>query len=424
MASFIDKAKIVVKAGKGGNGSMAFHREKYVASGGPDGGDGGHGGSVIFIGDNSLSTLMDFKYKKKYNAENGEDGKDKKRHGKNGADLYIKVPVGTIIKYNGKIVADINSTDASFVAAKGGTGGWGNTHFATATRQAPKFAKVGLYGDERELDLELKLLADVGFIGFPNVGKSTLLSVISAAKPKIANYHFTTLIPNLGVVSAADGSSFVAADIPGLIEGASQGAGLGHEFLRHIERTRLLLHVVDVSGIEGRNPTEDFNTINEELFSYNQDLAKRPQIIAANKVDIMTDPEPYEEFKALAKEKDIKLFEISAATGEGVRELVSYVSTCLKDIPVPVVEIENMEEALYTFDSMEDFKVIKEDGVYVVEGPYVTKLVSSINFDDYESLSYFQTNLRKKGIIKALEKEGIQEGDMVRMEDLEFEFIY
>ena len=423
MASFIDKAKITVKAGKGGNGSMAFHREKYVAAGGPDGGDGGHGGSVIFKGDNSLSTLMDFKYKKKYNAENGEDGKDKKRHGKTGSDLYIKVPVGTIIKFNGKIVADIKTEDTTFVAAKGGTGGWGNAHFATATRQAPKFAKVGLYGDERELELELRLLADVGFVGFPNVGKSTLLSVISAAKPKIANYHFTTLIPNLGVVDAGEGNSFVAADIPGLIEGASEGLGLGHEFLRHVERTRLLLHVVDVSGIEGRHPVEDFNTINEELKNYNIDLINRPQIIAANKTDIMTDSAPYEELKALAAEKDIKIFEISAATGTGVRELVAYIASCLKEIPIPEVEVEPITEALYTFDE-EEFTVKKDNEVFVVEGPYVTKLVSSINFDDYESLSYFQTNLRKKGIIKSLENAGVKEGDMVRMEDLEFEFIY
>ena len=423
MASFIDKAKITVKAGKGGNGSMAFHREKYVAAGGPDGGDGGHGGSVIFKGDNSLSTLMDFKYKKKYNAENGEDGKDKKRHGKNGSNLYIKVPVGTIIKYNGKIVADIKTEDTEFVAAKGGTGGWGNSHFATATRQAPKFAKVGLYGDERELELELRLLADVGFVGFPNVGKSTLLSVISAAKPKIANYHFTTLIPNLGVVDAGEGNSFVAADIPGLIEGASEGLGLGHEFLRHVERTRLLLHVVDVSGIEGRNPVDDFNTINEELKNYNMDLLDRPQIIAANKTDIMTDTAPYEELKKLAEEKDIKIFEISAATGTGVRELVAYIASLLKEIPIPEVEIEPMTEALYTFDE-EEFTVKKDNETFVVEGPYITKLVSSINFEDYESLSYFQTNLRKKGIIKALENAGVKEGDMVRMEDLEFEFIY
>ncbi len=423
MASFIDKAKITVKAGKGGNGSMAFHREKYVAAGGPDGGDGGHGGSVIFKGDNSLSTLMDFKYKKKYNAENGEDGKDKKRHGKNGSNLYIKVPVGTIIKYNGKIVADIKNEDTEFIAAKGGTGGWGNSHFATATRQAPKFAKVGLYGDERELELELRLLADVGFVGFPNVGKSTLLSVISAAKPKIANYHFTTLIPNLGVVDAGEGNSFVAADIPGLIEGASEGLGLGHEFLRHVERTRLLLHVVDVSGIEGRNPVDDFNTINEELKNYNIDLLDRPQIIAANKTDIMTDTAPYEELKKLAREKDIKIFEISAATGTGVRELVAYIASLLKEIPIPEVEIEPMTEALYTFDE-EEFTVKKDNEIFVVEGPYITKLVSSINFEDYESLSYFQTNLRKKGIIKALENAGVKEGDMVRMEDLEFEFIY
>ena len=421
---FVDRAKITVKAGKGGDGSMSFHREKYVASGGPDGGDGGHGGNVVFVADNHLSTLLDFKYKKKYNAENGGDGTAGKCRGKNGKDLIIRVPVGTVIKYNGKPVADIKTKDDTFVAAKGGIGGWGNVHFATATRQAPKFAKVGTYGDERELELELKLLADVGLLGFPNVGKSTLLSTISAAKPKIANYHFTTLIPNLGVVSAGEGESFVVADIPGLIEGASEGAGLGHDFLRHVERTRLLIHVVDVSGIEGRNPIEDFDLINKELEAYNPELSERPQIVAANKTDIITDPDLYKAFLAEMEAREIKVFEISAATKTGVRELMAYTASLLKEIPIPEIEIENIDHVDYTYQAEEEFSVRRENEIFVVEGPYVTKLINSINFEDYESLGYFQTMLRKKGIISALEKAGIQENQIVRMEDIEFEFVF
>lgn len=420
---FTDKAKIFIKAGKGGNGSMSFHREKYVASGGPDGGDGGNGGNVIFTVDSHLSTLLDFKYKKKYVAQNGMDGAAKRCKGKSGEDLYVKVPVGTIIKRDGRIIADLNTKESVFVAAKGGSGGWGNCHFATATRQAPKFAKLGLEGEEKELELELKLLADVGLIGFPNVGKSTLLSVISDAKPKIANYHFTTLVPNLGVVNAGE-HSFVAADIPGLIEGASQGVGLGHEFLRHIERTRLLIHVVDVSGIEGRNPIEDFETINNELKNYTTDLSDRPQIVAANKTDIITDEDAYNSFKEYLKEREITLFEISAATGEGVRELISYTASVLVTIPMIETVIEEEQHITYTYENSDEFTVRNDNGVYVVEGPYVPKLIGSINFEDYESLSYFQDMLRKKGIIKELEKKGIKEGDLVRMLDIEFEFIY
>lgn len=421
---FIDRAKIMVKAGKGGDGSMSFHREKYIAAGGPDGGDGGHGGDVIFVADNQLSTLLDFKYKKKYQAENGGDGTAGRCHGKNGADLLIKAPVGTIIKYNGRIVCDLKQKGDTFVAAKGGTGGWGNVHFATATRQAPKFAKVGTMGDERELELELKLLADVGLIGFPNVGKSTLLSTVSAAKPKIANYHFTTLIPNLGVVRTEDGESFVAADIPGLIEGASEGAGLGHDFLRHVERTRLLIHVVDVSGIEGRNPIEDFDLINRELAAYNPELMERPQIVAANKTDILTDPEMYQAFLKEMENRGLKVFEISAATRTGVRELMAYAASMLKEIPIPETEVEDINHVEYTFTRSDDFKVRRENEIFVVEGPYVMKLLNSINFEDYESMSYFQTMLRKKGIIAELEKAGIQEKDVVRMGDLEFEFVF
>lgn len=421
---FVDRAKIMIKAGKGGDGSMSFHREKYIASGGPDGGDGGHGGDVIFLADNHLSTLLDFKYKKKYHAENGGDGGAGRCRGKNGSDLTIKVPVGTIIKYNGKIVADMKAKGDTFVAAKGGTGGWGNVHFATATRQAPKFAKVGTFGDEREMELELKLLADVGLLGFPNVGKSTLLSTVSAAKPKIANYHFTTLVPNLGVVDAGDGESFVVADIPGLIEGASEGAGLGHDFLRHVERTRLLIHVVDVSGIEGRNPIEDFDLINHELEAYNAELSERPQIVAANKTDIITDPEMYQAFLDEMEKREIKVFEISAATKTGVRELMAYTASMLKEIPIPEIEVEDINHVDYTYTPEEEFSVRRENETFVVEGPYVTKLINSINFDDYESMGYFQTMLRKKGIIDALEKAGIKENQIVRMEDLEFEFVF
>ena len=416
---FTDKAKIYVKAGNGGHGSMSFHREKYVAAGGPDGGDGGKGGSVIFVTDNNLSTLLDFKYKKKYAAANGADGGAARCNGKSGENLYIKVPVGTVIKENGKIIADLNSKESEFIAAKGGNGGWGNCHFATATRQAPKFAKLGLAGEEKELELELKLLADVGLVGFPNVGKSTLLSVVSDAKPKIANYHFTTLVPNLGVVKAGEGESFVVADIPGLIEGASEGLGLGHEFLRHVERTRLLIHVVDVSGIEGRNPIEDFDTINNELKSYNADLENRMQIVAANKTDILTDQKMYDDFKAEIENRGFKVFEISAATKSGVRELIMYAGSMLKDIPVPEIETK-----VYTFEKETPFTVVNDNGVYVVEGDYIKKLLGSCNLEDYESLSYFQNSLRKNGVIKALEAKGIKEGDLVRMYDLEFEFIY
>ncbi len=421
---FTDKAKIYVKAGNGGHGSMSFHREKYVAAGGPDGGDGGKGGSVIFVTDNNLSTLLDFKYKKKYAAANGADGGAARCNGKSGENLYIKVPVGTVIKENGKIIADLNSKESEFIAAKGGNGGWGNCHFATATRQAPKFAKLGLAGEEKELELELKLLADVGLVGFPNVGKSTLLSVVSDAKPKIANYHFTTLVPNLGVVKAGEGESFVVADIPGLIEGASEGLGLGHEFLRHVERTRLLIHVVDVSGIEGRNPIEDFDTINNELKSYNADLENRMQIVAANKTDILTDQKMYDDFKAEIENRGFKVFEISAATKSGVRELIMYAGSMLKDIPVPEIEIEQPETKVYTFEKETPFTVVNDNGVYVVEGDYIKKLLGSCNLEDYESLSYFQNSLRKNGVIKALEAKGIKEGDLVRMYDLEFEFIY
>ena len=332
---FVDKAKIIIKAGNGGNGAIAFHREKYVAAGGPDGGDGGKGGSVIFHVDTGLSTLMDFRYKRKYAAKPGENGMGNRCNGKKGDDVIIDVPLGTLVRdfKSGKILADLSDASKDVVLIKGGNGGWGNAHFATATRQTPNFAKNGQQGIEREVTLELKLLADVGLVGFPNVGKSTLLSVTTKAAPKIANYHFTTLEPNLGVVELAEHMSFVLADIPGIIEGASEGVGLGHEFLKHIERTRLLIHVVDVSSVEGRNPIEDFDIINSELTKYNMELEKRPQIVAANKTDIIQDEEAYKNFKEEILKRGYKLFEISAATKKGVSELMKYVFTELQKLP-------------------------------------------------------------------------------------------
>ncbi len=420
---FADIAEISIKAGNGGNGLVSFRREKYVPNGGPDGGDGGKGGDVIFTAEPGLTTLADFRYKKNFRAQNGGDGKARNSYGSKGEDLRIPVPVGTIIKDKdtGRIIKDMSVPGEDFIAARGGNGGWGNTHFATPTRQAPKFAKNGIPGQERELTLELKLIADVGLAGFPNVGKSTLLSVVSDARPKIANYHFTTLEPNLGVVDAGEGHSFVLADIPGLIEGAHEGIGLGHEFLRHIERTRLIIHVVDVSGIEGRDPVEDFEKINSELALYSENLAARPQIVAANKTDIITDPALLERFRAFIKEKELPYFEISAASGKGVRELISYAASMLDGLePVAIYEPEVFDEAE---DSGEDFTVGVQDGVYVVEGPYVEKLLRGVNFDDDESMQYFQRALRRKGIIDALRERGCGEGDPVRMYDLEFDFV-
>ena len=420
----VDIAKITIEAGSGGNGAVSFHREKYVAAGGPDGGDGGNGGNVVFVADKTLATLMDFRYKKKYKAENGTQGAAARCNGKNGADIIIKVPCGTIIRNinTDRIIADLTSDGDSFVAAKGGRGGWGNAHFATPTRQVPKFAKPGLKGEFKEIQLELKLIADVGLIGFPNVGKSTLLSVISAAKPKIANYHFTTLEPNLGVVSISPENSFIVADIPGLIEGASDGIGLGHDFLRHVERTRMLIHVVDVSGIEGRNPIEDFDKINSELEKYSEILSGKLQIVAANKTDLGMYPELLDEFKEEMQRRGITVFEISAATNKGVRELINYTYTKLSEIPKEEF-CEVVEDVPQTY-SDELFNVHIEDGVYCVEGGYISYLIDSTNFDDYESVNHFQDALRRKGVIEALEKEGIKEGDIVRLYEIEFEFVY
>ena len=425
---FVDKAKIFIKAGSGGNGAIAFHREKYVATGGPDGGDGGKGGNVIFHVDPGLSTLMDFRYKRKYAAKPGGDGAGNRCNGKKGEDIVINVPPGTIVRdsESGRVLADLSDAEHDVVLIKGGNGGWGNSHFATATRQTPNFAKNGQPGIEREVILELKLLADVGLVGFPNVGKSTLLSVTTKAAPKIANYHFTTLEPNLGVVELAEHMSFVLADIPGIIEGASEGVGLGHEFLRHIERTRLLIHVVDVSSIEGRNPIEDFDIINEELSRYNMELEKRPQIVAANKTDIIQDEEAYENFKTEIKRRGYTLFEISAATRAGVDELMKHVYSELQKLPpIQVYEPEmDLEEETRTDTTERGFDISMDGNVYVVSGSWIESVGGSVNFSDEESLQYFQRALKNHGVIDALEEAGIHEGDTVRIGDLEFDFVW
>ena len=422
---FADTAKITVKSGNGGNGLVSFHREKYVAAGGPDGGDGGHGGDVILTVDPQMTTLYDFRHKKTYKAANGEDGKAKKCFGKNGESLYIKVPAGTLVKdaETGRIIADLKKQGDEFIVARGGRGGFGNTHFATPTRQVPKFAKPGQKTQERELILELKLLADVGLVGFPNVGKSTLLSVVSSANPKIANYHFTTLEPNLGVVNAGDIQSFVLADIPGIIEGANAGIGLGHEFLRHIERTRLLLHVVDVSGTEGRNPIEDFDIICSEMEKFNPELPKKPQIVVGNKIDVAQDESVIKDFEAEIKKRGYEVYFVSAAAHNGTNELMKIVAGRLKDIPVPEFDVE--EDTFSSIKELGDnFTVEKRGNEYFVEGELVLKIISSTNFEDYESLQFFQNSLRSNGIIKALEDAGIDEGDTVRMYDIEFDFVY
>ena len=424
---FVDVAKIRIKAGKGGDGCIGFHREKYIAAGGPDGGDGGKGGDVVFVVDNHMATLLDFRYKKKYVAANGEPGGTKRCFGKDGADIIIKVPRGTLIKdgETGALIHDM-SDDKPFVAARGGRGGWGNAHFATPTRQAPRFAKPGQEGDERFIILELKLIADVGLIGFPNVGKSTLLSMISAACPKIANYHFTTLAPNLGVVFVAEGSSFVCADIPGIIEGAAEGAGLGHDFLRHIERCRLLVHVVDAAGSEGRDPVEDLITINSELQQYSETLSKRPQIIVANKCDIL-DPESdnLQRLQAKADELGYQLFQMSAAANQGVRELVYHVWHELEKLPpVEVFEAEMiLDEPV--LNPERDIQITRgDDAVFYVSGAWVEKIVGSVNFAEYESRMYFERTLRKAGVFDMLEARGIKEKDTVDVLGIQFEYVY
>lgn len=422
---FIDTTKIFVKSGDGGNGSISFRREKYVPLGGPDGGDGGRGGDVILIADPNMTTLLDFTYKKKYLAERGTNGSGSKCYGKDGETLYIKVPMGTIIRdvETNKIMADLSHSNDKYVVARGGKGGKGNAKFTTPTRQAPNFAEPGMPGEERWIELELKLLADVGLLGFPNVGKSTLLSVVSKAKPKIANYHFTTLKPNLGVVSAPGIQSFVMADIPGIIEGAAEGVGLGLDFLRHIERTRLLIHVVDISGIEDRDPIEDFIKINEELRKYSIKLWDRPQIVAANKSDMLQDESVFENFKAKLNEMGYKsIFKISAATYEGVEALMKEAARVLSTIPVMDLEI-NDEELYIPEEKKFTYEIRIEDGVYVVEGSFVDRLLQSVNVNDADSLKYFHKVLRNKGILDELIGMGIHDGDIVRLNDFEFEFL-
>ncbi len=423
---FVDKAKIYIRAGRGGNGAVSFHREKYVAAGGPDGGDGGRGGSVVFEVDPNLSTLVDFRFKKKYVAEDGQPGGAKRCSGKGGRVLVIKVPKGTLVRdfETGRLLADLSGTEP-VVLAVGGRGGAGNQHFATATRQIPRFAKPGKPGEEFTLSLELKLLADVGLVGFPNVGKSTLISVVSAAKPQIANYHFTTLTPVLGVVKIDEGKSFVMADIPGLIEGASDGVGLGHDFLRHVERCRLIVHVVDVSGSEGRDPKEDFAIINRELANFSEELAERPQIVAANKCDLAS-AEQIAEFRAFVEGRGYALFEISAATTQGARELVDRVAAELDTLP-PIREFEAQPiteaERQANETRPQEFEITQEDGAYFVEADFLEDILMTANMEDYESLQYFQRVLRSSGVIAQLEKMGIQEGDTVCIGGFEFDFV-
>lgn len=421
---FVDVAKIKIKAGNGGDGAVTFHREKYVASGGPDGGDGGKGGDIVFVVDDNLSTLADFRYKRKYCAESGVRGSGGRKTGKKGKDLEIRVPRGTLIRENesGAIMADMSKTDR-FIAAKGGKGGWGNTHFASATRQTPHFAKGGMPGEEWEVRLELKLLADVGLLGYPNVGKSTFISVVSEAKPIIANYHFTTITPVLGVVDMGEENSFVVADIPGLIEGAGDGVGLGHEFLRHVERCRMLVHIIDAAGSEGRDPVEDFNTINKELEKFNPDLAEREQIVVANKVDLASD-EQIEKLREYFTKKGYQFFTMSAVIAEGTRDVINAVWNKLQTLP-PIREYEKEEipEEVLLSKQTGGFSITVCDDVYIVDAPWLIRILSQVDLDDYESLQYFQRVLKSSGIIDALLEKGICEGDTVSIYDLEFEFV-
>lgn len=421
---FIDSAKIDIKAGDGGTGKVAFHREKFVASGGPDGGDGGHGGSIVFQVDDNLSTLADFRYKRKFIAKNGEDGMQKRCYGRKADDLIIKVPRGTLIREaaTGRLIADLSS-DEPQVIAKGGRGGWGNIHFATPTRQTPRFAKPGIPGEALELKLELKLLADVGLVGYPNVGKSTLISVVSEAKPTIANYHFTTVTPVLGVVRMGEGKSFVMADIPGLIEGAGEGFGLGHQFLRHVERCRMLVHIVDVSGSEGRDPKQDFNIINEELKKFNPDLAERPMLVAGNKCDLASE-EQIAEFKAFVEEQGYEFFPIMAAIRYQIDPLMNRTLEMLSKLP-PVKQYEPEVMPLTPIEEIghNAVEITSNEGTFVVEGKWLIQVINAVNFDDYESLQYFQRVLINSGVINALREAGIQEGDTVSIYNIEFDFV-
>ena len=421
---FVDKVRITVCGGRGGDGAVAFHREKYVAAGGPDGGDGGHGGSVILRVNDNMTTLLDFRYKRKYSAQAGVNGMGRKMAGKRGEPLIIDVPRGTVVRdaETGQIIVDM-STGEDFIIAKGGRGGWGNAHYATPTRQVPRFAKSGLKGQERDVILELKLLADVGLVGFPNVGKSTLLSVTSNARPKIANYHFTTLFPNLGVIYVDEGVSFVMADIPGIIEGAAEGAGLGHDFLRHIDRCRLLVHVVDVSGSEGRDPVEDFDAICAELENYSVDLSNRPMIVAANKTDIM-DPESdnLERLRARVEEAGCELYEISAGTNQGTRNLMRVVAEKLKTLPPVTIYEPEYVEVIEEAGDPDALEIEHYGNTWLITGTWLERLIMNINFDDYESRNYFDQQLRKCGLFQRLEEMGIQDGDTVDIYDFQFDY--
>lgn len=421
---FIDSARISIAAGRGGDGAVAFHREKYVASGGPDGGDGGRGGNVIFQIDENLSTLSDFRYKRKFSAEPGENGRGKRCNGKNGSDLIIRVPCGTLLKdaVTGRLIADLSSDEPQIIA-RGGRGGWGNARFATATRQTPRFSKPGGPGEKLDLRMELKLLADVGVVGYPNVGKSTLVSVVSEAKPQVADYHFTTITPVLGVVRLNEERSFVMADIPGLIEGASEGAGLGHEFLRHVERCRLLVHIVDVSGSEGRDPKEDFVVINSELKKFNPELAERPMLVAGNKCDLASD-EKVADFKAFVEEQGYEFFPIMAAIRYQVEPLLSRIGALLAQLPpVKRYEPEAAPETSSQADTLNEVTVTRDGGVYTVEGDWLQQTMRTVNFADEDSLRYFENVLEKTGVIDALRKAGIQEGNTVSIYGFEFEYM-
>lgn len=421
---FVDRVKIHVKGGNGGNGMVSFFRAKYITHGGPDGGDGGRGGDVIFVGDESMGTLMDFRYKRMFKAGNGQDGGKRNCFGKDGESVVIKVPVGTVIREaeSGKIMADITKHGEEKILIHGGKGGKGNQHFATPTRQAPRYAEPGRVAKEYDVILELKLIADVGLIGFPNVGKSTLLSMVTNANPKIANYHFTTLAPNLGVVEGRYGDSFVLADIPGLVEGASEGVGLGHAFLRHVERTKVFIHVVDAAGVEGDDPVENVRKINQELEAYNPELMKRPQVIAANKTDIPGSEENVERLKEAYEKEGFEVFPISAATNKGLDELLTKVAEILKNYPEDIVFEEEYEEYDEVAVDQEPFTIEVEDCVYVVRGVGVEKMIGYTNIDTEKGFAFFQRYLKEKGIIEALEEKGIQEGDTVRIYDMEFEF--
>ena len=420
---FVDYAKIVIKSGDGGDGAATFRREKYVAAGGPDGGDGGKGGDVYFVVDPNENTLINFRFTKKFKAENGQNGSGNHCYGKKGEDCIVKVPRGTVLKdaETEKVIADLSEVGQKELILKGGRGGKGNSHFATSTRQAPNFAIDGEKGKEKEIILELKLLADVGLVGFPNVGKSTILSRVTAATPRIADYHFTTIDPNLGVVKTQYGDSFVLADIPGIIEGASEGVGLGIQFLRHVERTRLLLHVLDVAGTEGRDPVEDFNKINEELKKYSEKLANRKQIIVANKSDSMQDDTNYKALEKLAKQNNMEIFKISAVTGEGLNELFNHVAEVIKTLPKEEI-VEEDERIIYTLEDEEDFNIDVVKGEFIVTGPAAERLMGRVNIGDNESFAYLGKMLKKIGIEQALREKGVKEGDTVKILEWEFEW--